>query len=84
MGLRGILTGAVALIALHALVARADQRQLSGLTGVATGFVRRFLDPSVPAIAERADSGAVDNTAAKQAEDASAKVLSRLPLPTAR
>jgi hypothetical protein len=38
---------------LHALVARADTRQLQGIVGALTRGVQRFMDPTVPAIPER-------------------------------
>ena len=52
--MRGILAGALALIVLHALVARANQEQLAGLTGLAVGLVTRIMDPTIPAIGDHA------------------------------
>lgn len=60
--MKGVLVGAIGLLALHALVARANQNQLSGLASVATGFVTRFLDPSIPAIPDH--SAAASSTPA--------------------
>lgn len=60
-GLRGILAGTLALVALHTAVAYRGPgqrlKELVGNKGILTGFVDRFLDPSVPAIADRSKGG---------------------------
>lgn len=52
--MRGMLAGALALIALHSVVAykgpSARLAQLAGPNGLAVTIVRRFLDPTIPAI----------------------------------
>lgn len=56
-GLRGVLAGSLALIALHTLVAyRGPSRrlaELAGPQGLAVRLVERFLDPTVPGIPDR-------------------------------
>lgn len=53
---RGILAGALALVALHTLVAYQDANKriarLVDHNGIFVGAVIRFLDPTVPAIAD--------------------------------
>lgn len=52
-GLRGVLTGALALVALHTLVQPGASGRVAGLFGVPAQLARRWLDPTVPAIPER-------------------------------
>lgn len=91
--MRGFFAGAIGLLLLHALVARANQNQLSGLARTATGLVTRFLDPSIPAIADHstpASSGsgsAPPSSTAGGVAASSAAVLGAVkvyPAPTAR
>lgn len=49
-GWRGLLGGALALIALQALVQPTASDRVGGLVGWSTGLVRKFMDPTVPAI----------------------------------
>jgi hypothetical protein len=61
-GLRGLLTGALALIALETLTRNNASKRVSGLFTLPGAWAKRFLDPTVPAIpdrdrAERSGSG---------------------------
>jgi hypothetical protein len=49
-GLRGLLTGAIALIALEVLTSERGSRYTSGLLKTPGNWAKRFLDPTVPAI----------------------------------
>jgi hypothetical protein len=86
MGVRGFVGGVLSLVVLHALVARADQRQLSGLVATANGLLIRFLSPDVPAIPKRG-AGHIPLELTKVASDAQAagkKVIASIPTPTRR
>jgi hypothetical protein len=52
-GWRGVLGGALALIALQTLVQPAAAQRASGLVGWSTRLVQRFMDPTRPAIPDR-------------------------------
>lgn len=53
MGLRGILAGALALVALQTVVATPAAGRIAGLFGVPAAIAERFISPAVPAIPER-------------------------------
>lgn len=85
--MRGVLAGALALVTLHTLVAyQGPSKRLSdlaGSNGLAVQLVKRFLDPTVPAIGGHAltipgSSGAVAG------EGADKKNMPQYPAPTAR
>lgn len=52
-GIRGVLTGALALVALHTLVAPGASGRIAGLFSVPAAVARRFIDPTIPAIPDR-------------------------------
>ncbi len=56
-GIRGLLTGSLVLVALHTLVATGASGRVAGLLRVPGRIAVRFLDPTVPAIPERAAAG---------------------------
>jgi hypothetical protein len=58
-GWRGFLAGAVALAAFSSLVESATPAQLGGVFGQLTGFLARFLDPTVPALGKTAPSSSI-------------------------
>jgi hypothetical protein len=49
-GLRGVLAGALALIALQTVVQPEASGRVAGIFGLAANMARRFLDPAVPAL----------------------------------
>lgn len=85
--MRGILAGALALVALHTLVAYQGPskrlQDLAGSNGIAVQFVRRFLDPTIPAIG--GDQLAVPaGSSATAGEGADKRNMPQYPAPTAR
>ncbi len=52
-GLRGVLVGALALVALQTAVQPGASGRLASLFGVPAAVARRFIDPTVPAIPDR-------------------------------
>lgn len=52
-GVRGVLTGALGLVALQTLVQPGASGRVAGLFGVPARVARRFLDPTIPAIPDR-------------------------------
>jgi hypothetical protein len=52
-GVRGILAGALALIALQVVVQAPASKRVAGLLGVPAAIAARFIDPRIPAIPER-------------------------------
>jgi hypothetical protein len=73
--MRGFLASALTLLVLHALVARANQAQLTGLVGALTGASNRFLDPTVPAIADRRGGTPAHQSAAAEKADTTGKAV---------
>lgn len=53
MGLRGLLSGALALVFLQVVVQPDASGRLAGLLGVPAAIARRFIDPTIPAIPDR-------------------------------
>lgn len=55
-GFRGVLAGALALIALEVLTQQAAANRVGGLFGEVASGVRRMLAPNIPAIPDRRES----------------------------
>lgn len=87
-GWKGILAGSLALITLHTLVAYNGPSQrlndLVGRHGILTGFVDRFLDPTMPAIGGSAGFSVAAAAGTAQVIKATTDVLATAgyPLPS--
>lgn len=84
MGLRGILAGALALVALQTLVRTSASNRVAGLLGVPAAVAARFIDPRLPAIPERKAPAAAEAPASSDpwAPPKNTAGLPRNPVPT--
>ena len=81
-GVRGILAGALALVALQAVVQAPASRRVAGLLGVPAAVAARFLDPRIPAIPERKAAAATPAEADPWAPPKTTAGLPQNPVPT--